>query len=667
MQFKTLVDALTHNRSEDRFVGFINGQDEEKTITFNALYERALGLLHVLQQKGMQQGDYLILNLNDNEKMVDVFWACQLGGIIPVPLAIGISDQHRQKIFNVYQQLTDKKTNSAYLYTDRKTLLKLQSSAEKSSEVTSYNAIAEHVLLTDDVIDVSEPGKMVEVAPEDISFIQFSSGSTGSPKGVVLKHRNLMANIDGIQKAAEFTTNDTSLSWMPLTHDMGLIGFHLNPIVCNYNHYIMRTDLFIRRPLYWMIAASDKKANVLCSPNFGYKHFLNAYARKGLEDSDIDLAHMRLIFNGAEPISVNLCEQFTNEMSKCGLPKNSMFPVYGLAEASLAVSFPAVGADLKVINLQRESLAIGAKAEITTKSEKSSTLVGVGIPIPHCKVRISNQEGQELPEGTVGHIHIGGENVTEEIIGDNGTIFFEGGWVNTGDLGFKGGQTTNGDLFITGRFKEILFVNGQNYYPHDIEETLQNISGLEQVLELGKVVVTGVSSGQTDLEQVIVFILHKGKLDDFKNTSAQVKNRINEQYGIETHYILPIRKVPKTTSGKVQRSALADMYLDGKFDEVIKELRPVKIAAIEVGQGQVTNTEEHNEDEIVNAIRKVCMEALPEKSFSIDDSLLELGASSLSLVEIHAGLDELYPDKIDITDLVDHPSIAALAEFIKTK
>ena len=667
MQFKTLVDALTHNRSEDRFVGFINGQDEEKTITFNALYERALGLLHVLQQKGMQQGDYLILNLNDNEKMVDVFWACQLGGIIPVPLAIGISDQHRQKIFNVYQQLTDKKTNSAYLYTDRKTLLKLQSSAEKSSEISSYNAIAEHVLLTNDVVDVSEPGKMVEVAPEDISFIQFSSGSTGSPKGVVLKHRNLMANIDGIQKAAEFTTNDTSLSWMPLTHDMGLIGFHLNPIVCNYNHYIMRTDLFIRRPQYWMIAASDKKANVLCSPNFGYKHFLNAYGRKGLDGEKIDLSHMRLIFNGAEPISVKLCKQFTNEMSKFGLPKNSMFPVYGLAEASLAVSFPAVGADLKVINLQRESLAIGAKAEITTKSEKSSTLVGVGMPIPHCKVRISDHEGKELPMGTVGHIHIGGENVTEEIIGDNGTIFFEGGWVNTGDLGFNDGQSTNGGLFITGRFKEILFVNGQNYYPHDIEETLQNISGLEQVLELGKVVVTGVSSDQNDLEQVIVFILHKGKLDEFKNISAQVKTRINEQYGIETHYILPIRKVPKTTSGKVQRSALADMYLDGEFDEVIKELRPVKIAAIEAGQDQVTNTEEPNEDEIVNAIKKVCMEALPDKSFSIDDSLLELGASSLSLVEIHAGLDELYPDKIDITDLVDHPSIAALAEYIKTK
>lgn len=658
MQFKTLVDALTHNQSEDRFVGFINGQDEEKIISFNALYERALGLLHVLQQSGMQQGDYLILNLNDNEKTVDIFWACQLGGIIPVPLAVGISDQHRQKIFNVYQQLTHKNINKAYLYTDRKTLLKLQTSAADSSEVSVYESIAQHVLLTDDVADVSKPGQIVKVAPEDVSFVQFSSGSTGSPKGVVLKHRNLIANIDGIQRAAEFTTNDTSLSWMPLTHDMGLIGFHLNPIVCNYNHYIMRTDLFIRRPLYWMTAASDKKANVLCSPNFGYKHFLNAYSRKGQENknmADVDLSHMRLIFNGAEPISVNLCEQFTNEMLQYGLPKNSMFPVYGLAEASLAVSFPPVGAKLGVIDLQRESLAIGATAGIIPQSDKTSTLVGVGVPIPHCKVRISNNEGEELPQGTVGHIHISGENVTEEIIGDDGTIFYADGWVNTGDLGFVSGQ----GLFITGRYKEILFVNGQNYYPYDIEETLQKIQEFEHELELGKVVVTGVSSKKSDLEQVIVFVLHKGKLDEFQKISSQVKTRINEQYGIEVHYVLPIRKVPKTTSGKVQRSALADAYLNGEFDEVLKELAPAKRA--------VAQADQSSNDEIVNAIKKICIEALSEKSFSINDSLLELGASSLSLVEIHSGLDELYPGKIEITDLVDHPSIADLAKFIKAK
>ncbi len=652
IQFQTLVAALEHNRSDDRFVGFINGQDQEKVITFNELYERALGLLNILQEKGVSQGDYLILNLNDNEQMVDVFWACQLGGIIPVPLAIGISDQHRQKVFNVYKQLTSKELNKAYLYTDRKTLHKLQTSATDQSENTLWQSLSANAILTDDVVDVSHPGQIANVQPEDISFIQFSSGSTGSPKGVVLKHRNLLANIDGIQQAAQFTTNDISLSWMPLTHDMGLIGFHLNPVVCNYSHYIMRTDLFVRRPLYWMTAASDKKANVLCSPNFGYKHFLNAYHRKGLED--IDLSHMRLIFNGAEPISVNLCEQFTNELAQYGLPKNSMFPVYGLAEASLAVSFPEVGADLEVLNVIRESIAILSSPTLASETEAASTLVGVGQIIPHCNVRISDESGKELPDNTVGHIHIGGKNVTEEIIGDDGTIFFDGGWVNTGDLGF----VSNKGLFITGRYKEILFVNGQNFYPHDIENSLQNIEGLEQALELGKAVVTGVTSNINDLEQVLIFVLHKGTVDEFKTIATKIRTNVNEQFGIEVHHVIPIRKIPKTTSGKIQRSALADAYLDGDYKDILQELSHQPIA---------DTIEEDNQDEIVNAIQKICLEALPDKTFSVNDSLLELGASSLSLVEIHSGLDELYPGQIEITDLVDHPTITDLAAFIKSK
>ncbi len=645
MQFQTLIEALHKNRSKKRFVGFIDGQEQEKTITFESLYQRALGLLYVLQQKNIQKGDYLILFLNNNEQMVDVFWACQLGGIIPVPLAVGISDQHRQKVFNVA-----KKLGKAFLYTDRKNLLKLESSAQDYANKNTYQQLAERTLLSDEIVDISTPGQIVNIVPEDVSFIQFSSGSTGSPKGVVLKHRNLIANIKGIQKGAAFTSEDISLSWMPLTHDMGLIGFHLNPVVCNYSHYIMRTDLFVRRPLYWMTATSEKNANVLCSPNFGYKHFLNAFKRKGL--SNIDLSYVRLIFNGAEPISVNLCEQFTNALAQYGLPKKSMFPVYGLAEASLAVSFPEIGADLQIAYAQRDSLTIGATAVLDAQDDNQVSLVGVGKPIENCKIRISDKKGNALPENTIGHIHIGGENVTEEIIGDDGSIFFEGGWVDTGDLGFSSEQ----GLFITGRYKEILFVNGQNYYPYDIEEVLHQIP----TLELGKVVVTGVPSKQSDLEEVLVFILYKGEMPEFRLLSAQVKSVVNEHFGIEVHHVIPIKKVPKTTSGKLQRSALGDEFLAGTYSEIIDQLAQLAEKNLE---GKI---EDHS-DTVVNSIRQICKEALPNKSFTIHDSLLELGASSLALVEIHTGLDELYPGKIEITDLVEHPTIVDLAKFLREK
>ncbi len=644
MQFKTLVEALEKNRSDERFVGFIEGQDKEKLITFESLYQRSLGLLNILQMRGMSKGDYLILFLNNNEQMLDVFWACQLGGIIPVPLAVGISDQHRQKVFNVAQQL-----GKAFLYTNRKTLLKLEASAHDDNSKSVCQQLANNSVITDDVVDITSPGKLAAIYPEDIAFIQFSSGSTGSPKGVVLRHRNLIANIEGIQVCAEFTTDDISLSWMPLTHDMGLIGFHLNPVVCNYSHYIMRTDLFVRRPLYWMIATSVKKATVLCSPNFGYKHFLNAYKKKGLDD--LDLSNVRLVFNGAEPISVSLCEQFTNALHRFGLSKQTMFAVYGLAEASLAVSFPKVGTDLETVQVRRDSLAIG-QTVVMGNDENCVSLVGVGTPIKNCKVRISDVEGNELPINTVGHIHIGGGNVTEEIIGDDGSIFYADGWVDTGDLGFVSAQ----GLFITGRYKEILFVNGQNFYPYDIEEVLQQLDNIE----LGKVVVAGVPSKRTDLEEVLVFVLHKGGMEEFLTVVNRSKALVNEQFGIEVHQVIPIKKVPKTTSGKLQRSVLADEYLKGVYDEAIAQLEKLNNKSQDVSVAE-------QGDAVINAIKQICKDALPDKNFSIHDSLLELGASSLALVEIHTGLDELYPGKVEITDLVEHPTIFDLANYLHEK
>ena len=644
MKFQTLVEVLEHNRSESRFVSFIEAQEQEKTITFEALYQRALRLLYFIQSKGLQHGDYLILFTNSNEQLVDIFWACQLGGIIPVPLTVGINNQHRQKVFNVANKL-----GSAFLYTSRNNLLKLESNVHNAEIENTYQKLADRTIFTDSA-DLSTPGQVMHSRPEDIAFIQFSSGSTGNPKGVVLQHRNLIANLQGIQKDAAFTTDDISLNWMPLTHDMGLIGFHLNPVFCNHSHYIMRTDLFVRRPLFWMISASEKKANVLCSPNFGYKHFLNACKRKVL--SDIDLSHVRLIFNGAEPISVELCKQFMHELEPFGLPKHSMFPVYGLAEASLAVSFPEVGAPLQIAHVLRNSLSIGDTACVASESNETLPLVGVGQPIENCKVRISDRDGTALPEQTVGHIHIAGENITQEIMGDDGSIFFEDGWVDTGDLGF----INQHGLFITGRFKEILFANGQNYYPYDIEEVLQQIPGIE----LGKVAVAGVPSKQSGLEEVHVFVLHKGGLQDFVPLIAQVRALVNQQFGIEVHQVISIKKVPKTTSGKLQRSVLADEYLCGAYTDVVNQL--AALATTTAATGAVEQS-----DAVVNAIKQVCIGAIPNKPFSIHDSLLEIGAGSLALVEIYAGLDELYPGKIEITDLAEHPTIAGLAKFVREK
>ena len=186
------------------------------------------------------------------------------------------------------------------------------------------------------IADVSQPGTPHSVTAADPAFIQFSSGSTSEPKGVLLTHANVLANIRDIVATANFTDRDRSLSWMPLTHDMGLIGFHLCMLASGISHILMDTRLFSRRPLLWLKEASASGATLLSSPNFGYKHFLKVYEAKG--GDGLDLSRVRLLFNGAEPISVPLCDRFLDAMAPHGLVRHAMYPVYGLAEASLAVA-----------------------------------------------------------------------------------------------------------------------------------------------------------------------------------------------------------------------------------------------------------------------------------------------------------------------------------------
>ncbi len=217
-----------------------------------------------------------------NEQFLDAYWACLHGGIVPVPVAIGISDEHKHKLLRIARLL-----GNPLLYTTAKLSDRLAAFASEAGDSTTWSALAARTFLIEQLDDVSRAGAPARVRPEDTAFIQFSSGSTSEPKGVVLTHANILANADGAMQAAGFNESDTSLSWMPLTHDMGLIGMHLFMIYAGVRQYLMPTDLFVRRAVLWMKFAAQKKVTVTCSPNFGYRHFLRALGDKALDDVDL--------------------------------------------------------------------------------------------------------------------------------------------------------------------------------------------------------------------------------------------------------------------------------------------------------------------------------------------------------------------------------------------
>ena len=280
--------------------------------------------------------------------------------------------------------------------------------------------------------------------------------------------------------------------------------------------------------------------------------------------------------------------------------------------------------------------------------------MSVGRPIPHTSVRLVDDAGAEVSPGVIGHLLIKGENVTSGYYRNpEATAAAVGadGWVRTGDLALM----HEGEYYITGRSKEIIFVNGQNYYPHDLEAVLQKEPGLE----LGKVVAAGVRNPGASTDELVLFILHRGGMTDFLPLATRAAHLVNEHAGVEVARVVPIRRVPKTTSGKLQRTALAESYVDGEFAAEIAEFDLAWAAAHGHGRAAAGDIEQ--------TLKAIVDDLLPGKAVDVDDNLFDVGASSLALIQIHERIEETWPGRVDLTELFDFPTISQLAKHIGSK
>jgi acyl-CoA synthetase (AMP-forming)/AMP-acid ligase II/aryl carrier-like protein len=370
---------------------------------------------------------------------------------------------------------------------------------------------------------------------------------------------------------------------------------------------------------------------------------------------NVDLSSIRSIYNGAEPISVDLCNEFMRALAYTGLKRSAMFPVYGLAEASLAVAFPTPGTDYRWIRVNRHRLGVGTEIELNpVDSRDVLELMCVGQAVPNTTLRIADGSRAALPDERVGHILIGGPSVTRGYFGDpeeTARAIDAEGWVDTGDLGVM----HEGGLYITGRSKEIIFINGQNYFPYDLE----NIATRAPGLDLNKVVAAGIAKPGSQGEELVVFVLHRGGMNEFLPIAAAVSRLINEHTGLEVAQVIPVKRIPKTTSGKVQRHFLEQAHVEGEFDAELAELRALRAA--NGGAVQVSGSE------LETRLQAICERALPGKRIDVNDNLFEIGASSLKLIEIHENIDREFPGLIDLTELFDHPTIAELAKHLEDK
>jgi amino acid adenylation domain-containing protein len=647
MNYQNLSDLLiSRAHIADKGITFIISRDEEHFLSYRDLYHRALQVLYQLQRRNIKPGEEIVFQIDDNREFIIVFWACILGGFIPVPISVSALDEQRLKLFRIWRVLL-----KPHLITTTEWFQKMAAYASQGEFSDLWIEIAGNTILLEEFSENVQDGWVHAVKAEDIAFIQFSSGSTGDPKGAIITHKNVLYNLTAVLRWARITEADSGLNWMPLTHDMGLIGTHIKGLLAGIDQHNMSTTLFIKHPTLWMEKASQHRVTLLYSPNFGYKHFLKFFSPD--TKRDWDLSRIRLIYNGAEPISLELCREFLTTLGNYGLKANAMYPVYGLAEGTIAVTFPEPGSELAFIHLNRDSLGIGDAIKPTAADDPQKiTFVEVGSPIDYCELRIGDAQDRDMGEDRIGYIQIRGGNVTSGYYNNpQATRQAVGadGWLNTGDLGFLHGRK----LYVTGRAKDVIFMAGQNYYSHDIERMAEAVEGLE----LGKVAAVGVFNEQHRCDELILFVLFKQKPEKFLPLIVELKKVINRQLGIEVAEVIPVKSLPKTTSGKIQRYRLRERYLNGEFDDLRREIQDLL-----ADSGQEPEQFAGNATE--TKLASIWLQLLHQKAVKPNDDFFAMGGDSLRATQLLSRIQDSFGIRLEQEVLFQNPGLQQLAAII---
>ena len=559
----TLVDVLRWHvkHHPNRLHVRVLGEDSEQdSLTYAQLWQGAKNLAAGLQHRGVQPGETVAIMLPTSSDYLYSFFAILLTGAIPVPIYPPVRRS----------QLEDHlRRHSGILNNCAATILITVPEAKVvaqllKSQVPSMRSVATVAELTSQ----TDTYQLPVINADDIAFIQYTSGSTGNPKGVVLTHANLLANIRAMGEAVKADSSDVFVSWLPLYHDMGLIGAWLGSLYFALQFIVMSPLSFIMRPQRWLWTIHQYHGTLSASPNFGYELCL-----KRIKDEDLkglDLSSWRLAFNGAESISPDTIKQFIEKLQPAGFRTETMMPVYGLAESSVGLAFPSLNRKPLIDCVIRETFMHSANAIAAEESDHNALcFVGCGHPLSGHQVRIVDPDGRELPERQEGYLQFRGPSATSGYYRNTAETqkLFVNDWLDSGDLAY----ISEGDIFITGRSKDLIIRAGRNIYPHELEEAVGNIAGIRK----GCVAAFGTTESGTGTERLVV-------LAETRETAKEVKDKLNHEVVELTNDLIgmppdevvlaPPHTVLKTSSGKVRRSACRDFYQSGQLGQTSSAL-----------------------------------------------------------------------------------------------
>ncbi len=552
----TLNDALnwhvsaTPDRTHIRILDDAGGPAD---LTYAALHREAAAVAAGLIGLDVMPGERVAIMLPTGRAYFVTFAGVVLAGAVPVPVYPPARPS----------QLADHLRRTVGILANAgATLLVTVPEAVTLGHLLRSNVESlRHVVVPESLTNASEDvlPSLPRPRADDLALVQYTSGSTGQPKGVALTHRNLLANIRVMGQAAAASGADTFLSWLPLYHDMGLIGAWLGCMYFGVPLVVMSPQSFLIRPSRWLWAIHAHRATMSAGPNFAYELCLAKV--RDAEIEGLDLSSWRLAYNGAEPVSAATIERFGDRFAPYGFRREAITPVYGLAESSVGLAFPPLGRGPLIDRIRRDAFVRSGRADPAKPGEPDLRFVACGRPLPDHEIRVVDAAGNELGDRREGRIEFRGPSATAGYFNNAPATrsLFHGDWLNTGDLGYM----ADADVYVTGRVKDVIIRAGRNLHPAELEEAVGNLKGVRK----GCVAVFASPDPSGGAERLVVMAETRASGDDARAAlRSEIAATAVDLLGVPPDDVVlaPPRTVLKTSSGKIRRAASQQIYRAGK-------------------------------------------------------------------------------------------------------
>jgi fatty-acyl-CoA synthase len=541
--FQTLTEALDYAAAGVTGCNFYDARGKLRDVlSYTELRERAQSAALRLLKLGLKKGDRVALIADTEADFIVLFFACRYAGMLPYAMPVPVNlGSH-----NIYvQQLTGllKGGDAAIAIAPDDFIGFLQEAAEGIQNIKWVGTPQQlNELEMDDV-------EFTPNSTDEPAYLQFTSGSTRFPQGVLISERAIMSNLQGIVRSGlAVRQGDRCASWLPFYHDMGLVGFVLGPIVSQLSVDYIRTRDFAIRPLQWLRLISRNVCTIAFSPPFGFE--LCARRVREADFAELDLSKWRIAGVGAEMIRPSILENFASVLAPAGFNPKAFLPCYGLAEASLAVSFSPLGEDLDVMHIDALALAEkGVAVRVRSDKRKVNSIVNCGRALPGHDIKIVDDHGNQQPELRIGRVLMRGPSMMEGYLNNpeaTKEVLSEDGWLDTGDLGYS----FENNLYLSGRRKDVIIVNGRNIRAQDLEELAED----QPEVRMGDASAFGIDDTADQQTVVLVVECRISKTADRQSLVSRLQRLVYEGFGV--HCVVELVKshtLPRTSSGKLSR------------------------------------------------------------------------------------------------------------------